>query len=127
MQMDDSRLRGGGKASAAKKPQTAAQVRGRRIAEETRKSNIQFDKDMARGINPNKRSASTADRRTKRAMAVRNTKAGKPSVSTAKGLAVKPKGPLAGVRRAAFKAVAKVQRAVRGKDARGKKLPRWAA
>jgi hypothetical protein len=49
-------------------------------------------------------------------------------VPTAKGLAVKAKGPLAGVRKAAFKAVAKFQRSRRGNDvtAPGQKLPRWA-
>jgi hypothetical protein len=92
-----------------------------------RKEKAQYNRDESRGISIGKRDYAAVDRRHKRAVAAKNTKAGKPAVSTAKGLAVKPKGPLAGVRRAAFKAVAKVQRAVRGKDSRGKKLPRWAA
>jgi hypothetical protein len=71
-----------------------------------------------------------SERMQKRGVAKKRQRAGLEAVPTAKGLAVKTRGPLAGLRRRVFKAAAKLQRSRRGADVTrtaGSKLPRWAA
>ena len=119
---------GGGKKTAASKPPATARAAGGRQAQAYRKERGLAARDERRGISPFARSVASSERMQKRGIAKKRQKAGQEAVPTAKGLAVKTKGPLAGVRKAAFKAVAKLQRSRRAADvtAPGQKLPRWA-
>ena len=105
-----------------------ARAAGGRQAQTYRKERALAARDETRGISPFARSVASSERMQKRGVAKKRQKAGQEAVPTAKGLAVKTKGPLAGVRKAAFKAVAKMQRSRRAADvtAPGQKLPRWA-
>ena len=118
-----------GKSTAAPaKPKRAGSAAGGRQAQVYRKERGLADRDARRGISPFARSVASSERMQKRGVAKKRQRAGQEAVPTAKGLAVKTKGPLAGVRRAAFKAVAKFKRSRRQEDvtAPGQKLPRWA-
>ena len=114
--------------TAASKPPSAKQAGGRQ-AQTYRKERAKASIDERRGISPFKRSVASSNRMQKRGIAKKRQRAGLEAVPTAKGLAVKTRGPLAGLRRRAFKAVAKLQRSRRAADVTrtaGKKLPRWA-
>ena len=122
---------GGGKKAGAKKPAKppSAKQAGGRQAQTYRKERAKANIDERRGISPFKRSVASSERMQKRGVAKKRQRAGLEAVPTAKGLAVKTRGPLAGLRRSAFKAVAKFKRSRRGADVTrtaGSKLPRWA-
>ena len=117
------------KTTTASKPPSARSAGGRQ-AQTYRKERARASIDERRGISPFKRSVARSERMQKRGVAKKRQRAGLEAVPTAKGLAVKTRGPLAGLRRRAFKAVAKLQRSRRGADVTrtaGSKLPRWAA
>lgn len=115
--------------TTASKPPSARSAGGRQ-AQTYRQERARASIDERRGISPFKRSVARSERMQKRGVAKKRQRAGLEAVPTAKGLAVKTRGPLAGLRRRAFKAVAKLQRSRRGADVTrtaGSKLPRWAA
>ena len=122
---------GGGKKGSVKKTAKtpSAKQAGGRQAQTYRKERAKANIDERRGISPFKRSVASSERMQKRGVAKKRQRAGLEAVPTAKGLAVKTRGPLAGIRRAAFKAVAKIKRSRRRADVTrtaGSKLPRWA-
>jgi hypothetical protein len=114
--------------TSAAKPKRQGSAAGGRQAQVYRKERALAGRDERRGINPNARAVASSDRRLKRGIAKKRQKAGQEAVPTAKGLSVKVKGPLAGVRKAVFKTIAKFKRNRRQEDvtAPGQKLPRWA-
>ena len=116
--------------TAAKKPRTSGYSNaGSRQREVYRKERTNAAIDEKRGINMNARAVASSERMQKRGIAKQRQWAGLDAVPTAKGLAVKTKGPLAGVRKALFKAAAKFARSRRKADVTGlagSKLPRWA-
>jgi len=118
---------GGSKSSGGKS--VPARASGGRQAQTYRVERSKAAIDEARGTKASARAVASSERMQKRGIAKKREKAGLEAVPTAKGLAVKTSGPLAGVRKAVFKAAAKVARSRRANDptrTAGSKVPRWA-
>lgn len=133
----ETRRRGGGVAAkgtstAPSKPtsrRAGSGSAGGRQAQTYRKERALASIDMRRGTSMTARAVASSDRRQKRGIAKKRQKAGLEAVPTAKGLAVKARGPFAGARKAVFKAAARFARSRRANDVTrtaGSKVPRWA-
>lgn len=132
----ETRRRGGGAPAKTANSTTVtapsrptARAAGGRQAQIYRAERAKASIDERRGTSMTARAVASSDRRQKRGIAKKRQRAGLDAVPTAKGLAVRARGPLAGLRTRIFKAAARVARSRRANDVTrtaGNKVPRWA-